>query len=141
MDRNRLLKLNAKQKMNAYHTTTYEYKEVLKKQLKRLNIIKQILESIYLTTPEQTILDSKYCYRISETKRNVHDAISLIEEQLTKKELRYEQEAPNPLPRLQTCDSKFNERMEASRRLSDLFGELMQLNTQISPIEEMEIPY
>ena len=140
MDRNRLL-LNAKRTMNAYHTTTYEYKEVLKKQLKRLNIIKQILDSICLTTPEQTILDGRYCSKLRETKRNVHDAISLIEEQLNKKELRYKQKAPNPLPRLQTCDSKFNERMEASRRLSDLFGELMQLNVQISPVEEMEIPY
>ena len=141
MDRKRSLKLNAKHTMNAYHTTTYEYKEVLKKQLKRLDIIKQILDSICLTTPEQTILESRYCSKLREAKRNVYDAISVIEEQLNEKELRNKPEAPNPLPKLQACESRLNESIEASQRLRSLFDELMQLNVQISPVEEMELPY
>ena len=141
MDRNKTLKLNAKQTMNAYHTTTYEYKEVLKKQLKKLNIIGQILDSICLTTPEQTILDNEYCNRIRETKRNVYDAINSIGKQLNEQELRHKPEAPNPLPRLQACDSRVSERMEASRRLRCLFDGLMQFDIQIRPVEEMEVPY
>lgn len=141
MDRNRPLKLSAKHTMNANHTTTYEYKEVLKKQLKRLDIIKQILDNICLTTPEQTMLDNRYCNRIREAKRNVYEAINVIEEQLNAKKLRNKPQAPNPLPRLVACDSRVSERMEASRTLRGLFAELMQLDVQIAPVEEMEVPY
>lgn len=142
MDRKKSLKLDAKRIINAYHTDTYEYKETLKKQLKKLNIIEQILNSIYNTTPVQTIFDSKYNNKINNAKNYVKEAITEIKEQLNEQKLRNKPGKPNPLTKLQACESKLNESLEASQRLRSLCDALMQLDNNLAQtIEEMEIPY